>query len=104
MIAMTAFRRLLAKTRGLFGNRERNSDFDTEMADHLNLLTDRYIRQGMKFFVAKVNLKEQQKLGFNYLRPIQVAFEFSRCSLEAIHSAPARMRMKDGTTPSSIVR
>jgi hypothetical protein len=34
-----------------------------------------YIRQGMKFFVAKVNLKEQQKLGFNYLRPIQVAFE-----------------------------
>jgi hypothetical protein len=34
-----------------------------------------YIRQGMKFFVAKVNLSEQLKLGFNYLRPIQVAFE-----------------------------
>jgi len=34
-----------------------------------------YIRQGMKFFVAKVNLKEQQKLGFSYLRPIQVAYE-----------------------------
>jgi len=34
-----------------------------------------YIRQGMKFFVAKVNLKEQKKLGFSYLRPIQVAYE-----------------------------
>jgi hypothetical protein len=34
-----------------------------------------YIRQNMRFFVARVNLKEQQKLGFTYLRPIQVAYE-----------------------------
>jgi len=34
-----------------------------------------YIKQKMHFFVARVNLKEQSKLGFNYLRPIQVAFE-----------------------------
>jgi hypothetical protein len=34
-----------------------------------------YIKQGLKFFVAKVNLTEQKKLGFTYLRPIQVAFE-----------------------------
>ena len=34
-----------------------------------------YLKQGMKFFVAKVNLKEQQKLGFSSLRPIQVAYE-----------------------------
>jgi hypothetical protein len=34
-----------------------------------------YIKQGMKFFVAKVNLKERQKLGFSNLRPIQVAYE-----------------------------
>jgi len=34
-----------------------------------------YIKQGMKFFVAKVNLNEQKRLGFTYLRPIQVAFE-----------------------------
>ncbi len=34
-----------------------------------------YIRQNMKFFVAKVNLKEQAKLGYSYLRPIQVAYE-----------------------------
>ena len=40
-----------------------------------------YLKQGMKFFVAKVNLKEQAKLGFNYLRPIQVAFEHPRFML-----------------------
>jgi hypothetical protein len=34
-----------------------------------------YLKQGMKFFVAKVNLGEQQKLGFAYLRPIQIAYE-----------------------------
>jgi hypothetical protein len=34
-----------------------------------------YIRQNMRFFVAKVNLKEQAKLGFTYLRPLQVAYE-----------------------------
>lgn len=34
-----------------------------------------YINQNVKFFVAKVNLKEQNKLGFTYLRPLQVAFE-----------------------------
>ncbi len=34
-----------------------------------------YIQQNMRFFVAKVNLKEQGKLGFSYLRPLQVAYE-----------------------------
>jgi hypothetical protein len=34
-----------------------------------------YIRQNMKFFVARVNLGEQAKLGFNYLRPLQVAYD-----------------------------
>jgi hypothetical protein len=34
-----------------------------------------YLKQGMKFFVAKVNLAEQAKLGFTHLRPLQVAFE-----------------------------
>src|SRR5262249_10799926 len=34
-----------------------------------------YIKQGMKFFVAKVNLQEKDRLGFQYLRPIQVAYD-----------------------------
>jgi hypothetical protein len=34
-----------------------------------------YLKQGMKFFVARVNLKEQAKLGVTYLRPLPMAFE-----------------------------
>jgi hypothetical protein len=34
-----------------------------------------YIKQNLRFFVAKVNLAEQSKLGFTYLRPLQVAYE-----------------------------
>ena len=34
-----------------------------------------YIKQDMKFFVAKVNLEERAKSGNEYLRPIAVAFE-----------------------------
>ena len=34
-----------------------------------------YLAQKMHFFVAKVNLKEQSKLGFTHLRPIAVAYE-----------------------------
>ena len=34
-----------------------------------------YLKQGMRFFVAKVNLEAQQKLGFAYLRPLQIAYE-----------------------------
>lgn len=34
-----------------------------------------YLKQNLKFFVAKVNLAEQAKLGFTHLRPLQIAFE-----------------------------
>lgn len=34
-----------------------------------------YIAQKMRFFVAKVNLEEQSKLGYSFLRPLQVAYE-----------------------------
>ncbi len=40
-----------------------------------------YLRQGVRFFVAKVNLEEQQRLGYNYLRPLQVAYETDRFML-----------------------
>jgi len=40
-----------------------------------------YIRQGTKFFVAKVNLEEQAKTGLHYLRPLQIAFESRRFML-----------------------
>jgi hypothetical protein len=34
-----------------------------------------YIRQNMKFFVAKIDLKEFQKTGLTSLRPLQIAYE-----------------------------
>lgn len=40
-----------------------------------------YLAAGMKFFLAKVNLEEQSKLGFTYLRPLQIAFESERFML-----------------------
>jgi hypothetical protein len=39
-----------------------------------SLVLGSYLRQQMRFFVAKVNLKEQAKLGFTYLRPLQVSY------------------------------
>ncbi|HEV7500448.1 MAG TPA: DUF2330 domain-containing protein [Vicinamibacteria bacterium] len=38
-------------------------------------ILDSYIKQGMHFFVAKVNLKEKAALGFTFLRPLQVAYD-----------------------------
>jgi len=40
-----------------------------------NKVLKSYIKQDMKFFVAKVNLKKFEKTGFTYLRPLQVAYE-----------------------------
>lgn len=40
-----------------------------------------YLKQDMRFFVAKVNLKAQQKTGFSYLRPLQVAYESNKFML-----------------------
>jgi hypothetical protein len=34
-----------------------------------------YLKQGLRFFVAKVNLQEHAKLGYSSLRPLQVAYE-----------------------------
>lgn len=40
-----------------------------------------YLKQDMRFFVAKVNLEKQAKLGYNNLRPLQVAYESSKFML-----------------------
>lgn len=34
-----------------------------------------YLKYNMKWFVARVNLVKQSKLGFTHLRPLQIAFE-----------------------------
>ena len=40
-----------------------------------------YLKQGMRFFVARVNLEEQKKSGYTYLRPLQVAYESNKFML-----------------------
>jgi hypothetical protein len=44
-------------------------------------VVDSYIKQDMRFFVAKVNLEEQSKLGYQFLRPLQVAYESNKFML-----------------------
>lgn len=56
-----------------------------------------YIRQGMKFFVARVNLKEQAKTGFNYLRPLRVAYESPKFML------PIRLGTVNADGPQDLV-
>jgi hypothetical protein len=55
-----------------------------------------YLRQGMKFFVAKVNLEEQAKLGYSYLRPLQMAFESPKFML------PLRLGMVNADGPQEM--
>jgi hypothetical protein len=40
-----------------------------------------YIKQGMKFFVAKVNLAKHEASGFTYLRPLRVEFKTAKFML-----------------------
>jgi hypothetical protein len=56
-----------------------------------------YIRQNMRFFVAKVNLAEQAKLGVSTLRPIQVAYESSKFML------PIRLGMVNADGPQELL-
>jgi hypothetical protein len=56
-----------------------------------------YIRQNMKFFVAKVNLKEFNKSGFEMLRPIQIAYESPKFML------PIRLGMMNAQAAQDLV-
>lgn len=56
-----------------------------------------YIRQNMKFFVAKVNLKAHERTGLEYLRPIQFAFDSPKFML------PIRLGMINANGPQDLV-
>jgi hypothetical protein len=58
---------------------------------------DSYIKQNLKFFVAKVNLKEQAKTGFTFLRPLQMAFESPRFML------PIRLGTVNSNGPQDLI-
>jgi hypothetical protein len=56
-----------------------------------------YIRSDMKFFVAKVNLTEHNRMGLTYLRPLQFAFESPKFML------PIRLGMINSQGPQDLV-
>jgi hypothetical protein len=55
-----------------------------------------YLKQGMRFFVAKINLQERARLGVDKLRPIQVAFESPKFAL------PIRLGMVNAAGPQEL--
>ena len=64
--------------------------------DGASRLLGAYLKQGMRFFVAKVNLAEQQRLGFSFLRPLQVAYESPKFML------PIRLGMVNADGPQEL--
>jgi hypothetical protein len=56
-----------------------------------------YIRQGMRFFVATVNLEEQPRLGYSTLRPLQVAYESAEFML------PIRLGAVNAEGPQDLI-
>ena len=56
-----------------------------------------YIKQNMKFFVARVNLQEQAKLGYHYLRPIQVSYATEKFML------PIRLGTVNASGPQDMI-
>ncbi len=56
-----------------------------------------YIKQGLKFFVAKVNLAEQSKTQLKFLRPLQFAFESPKFML------PIRLGMINAKGPQELI-
>ncbi len=55
-----------------------------------------YLKQNVRFFVAKVNLGEQSRLGFSYLRPLQIAYESPKFML------PIRLGMVNAKGPQDL--
>ena len=55
-----------------------------------------YIKQDMRFFVARVNLEKQSALGFSYLRPLQIAYESPKFML------PIRLGMVNANGPQDL--
>jgi hypothetical protein len=56
-----------------------------------------YIRQKMKFFVAKVNLEAMAEAGFNRLRPLQIAYESPKFML------PIRLGMMNAQSAQDLI-
>ncbi len=65
--------------------------------DGAESVIDSYLKQNMKWFVAKVNLSEHDKLGGGKLRPIQVAYESPKFML------PIRLGTVNADGPQDVI-
>jgi len=59
-------------------------------------VVDSYLKQGMKFFVAKVDLRRRAAAGIKTLRPLQIAYESPRFML------PVRLGMANASGPQEL--
>ena len=71
-------------------------DHGYKVPDGASKIFGTYLRQNMRFFVAKVNLKAQSKSGYAYLRPIQIAYESPKFVL------PIRLGMLNADGPQEL--
>lgn len=70
---------------------------DYQLPDGASELLRPYINENMKFFVAKVNLAEFDRSGFNKLRPLMMAFESSKYML------PIRLGMMNAQQAQDLI-
>lgn len=68
-----------------------------KLPEGANKVLGSYIKQQMKFFVAKVNLEAQAKTGFTYLRPLQVAYHSPKFML------PIRLGTLNANGPQDLI-
>lgn len=70
---------------------------DYQLPNGASDLLKPYIREKMKFFVAKVNLEEFDRSGFNQLRPLMMAFESPKYGL------PIRLGMMNAQQAQDLI-
>jgi hypothetical protein len=70
---------------------------DYKLPRGANQLLRPYIKQNMKFFVAKVNLQKFENTGYQFLRPLQMAYESPKFML------PIRLGMMNGTAEQDLI-
>ena len=60
-------------------------------------VVDSYLRQNLHFFLAKVNLERQSRIGFSFLRPIQVEYDSPKFML------PIRLGTVNAQGPQDLI-
>ncbi|MCB0428519.1 MAG: DUF2330 domain-containing protein [Flavobacteriales bacterium] len=73
------------------------TDNGYKIPENAGEMLDPYIKDGLKFFVVKVNLEAHKKQGYAELRPIQIAFSSNRFGL------PIRLGMANASGDQDLI-